>query len=135
MTARPPVLLREHPAMQKVNGIGGFFFTASDPDALGEWYREHLGIERVPQSYDAEVWCQTEGPTVFAPYGADGDGVTPVGPRGWGINFRVDDLDAMAAQLRAAGLEVDVDATVYPNGRFATLADPDGNPVQLWQPA
>jgi glyoxylase I family protein len=50
--------------MQKVNGIGGFFFTASDPDALGEWYREHLGIERVPQSYDAEVWCQTEGPTV-----------------------------------------------------------------------
>ena len=135
MTARPPVLLREHPAMQKVNGIGGFFFTASDPDALGEWYREHLGIERVPQSYDAEVWCQTEGPTVFAPYGADGDGVTPVGPRGWGINFRVDDLDAMAAQLRAAGVEVDVDATVYPNGRFATLADPDGNPVQLWQPA
>jgi predicted enzyme related to lactoylglutathione lyase len=135
VTARPPVLLREDPAMQKVNGIGGFFFTASDPDALGEWYREHLGIERVPQSYDAEVWCQTEGPTVFAPFGADGDGVTPVGPRGWGINFRVDDLDAMAAQLRAAGLEVDVDATVYPNGRFATLADPDGNPVQLWQPA
>jgi predicted enzyme related to lactoylglutathione lyase len=121
--------------MQKVNGIGGFFFTASDPDALGEWYREHLGIDRVPQSYDAEVWCQTEGPTVFAPFGADGDGVTPVGPRGWGINFRVDDLDAIVAQLQAAGVQVDVDATVYPNGRFATLADPDGNPVQLWQPA
>ena len=119
--------------MQKVNGIGGFFFTASDPDTLGDWYRDHLGIARVPGIYDAEVWEQDAGPTVFARFGAD-DG-SPVGPRGWGINFRVDDLDAMVEQLRASGVAVDVDATVYPNGRFATLADPDGNAIQLWQPA
>ena len=123
------------PRMQKVNGIGGFFFTASDPDALGEWYRTHLGIDRVPQSYDADVWRQAEGPTVFAPFGAETDGGSPVGPRGWGINFRVDDLDAMAAQLRDAGIEVAVDDTIYPNGRFASLQDPDGNAVQLWEPA
>jgi predicted enzyme related to lactoylglutathione lyase len=50
------------------------------------------------------------------------------------INFRVSDLDAMVAQLRANESEVEVDAEVYPNGRFASLTDPEGNPIQLWEP-
>ncbi len=50
------------------------------------------------------------------------------------INFRVRDLDAIVAQLRAAGVAVAVDAEQYPNGRFARLADPEGNPIELWQP-
>lgn len=49
------------------------------------------------------------------------------------INFRVRDLDAMVAQLQATGIEVDVDPNEYPNGRFARLEDPEGNPIQLWQ--
>ena len=51
------------------------------------------------------------------------------------INFRVSDLDAMAEQLRAAGIEVTVDETVHPNGRFARLHDPEGNPIELWEPS
>lgn len=51
------------------------------------------------------------------------------------INFRVRDLDAMVMQLRGAGIAVDVDATLYPNGRFARLHDPDGNSIELWEPA
>jgi predicted enzyme related to lactoylglutathione lyase len=51
------------------------------------------------------------------------------------INFRVRDLDKMAAQLRAAGIEVAIDSQTYPNGRFASLKGPEGNPIQLWQPA
>ncbi len=50
------------------------------------------------------------------------------------INFRVRDLDRMVAQLRDRGVKVDVDAQAYPNGRFARLSDPEGNPIQLWQP-
>jgi hypothetical protein len=50
-------------------------------------------------------------------------------------NFRVEDLDAMVAQLRDAAIDVKVDAEVYPNGRFAQLADPEGNAIQLWEPA
>ena len=50
------------------------------------------------------------------------------------INFRVRDLDKMVAQLRDRGIAVEVDSEVYPNGRFARLADPEGNPIQLWQP-
>lgn len=52
----------------------------------------------------------------------------------WMINFRVNDLDAMAAQLRDAGIEVEIENEEYPNGRFARLVDPEGNPIQLWEP-
>lgn len=52
----------------------------------------------------------------------------------WMVNFRVTDLAAMVAQLRAADVEVEVDPDVYPNGIFARLADPEGNPIQLWEP-
>jgi glyoxylase I family protein len=58
-----------------------------------------------------------------------------LGPSGWGINFRVADLDGFVDQLRAAGIEVEVDPETYPNGRFAALHDPEGNAIQLWQPA
>jgi predicted enzyme related to lactoylglutathione lyase len=124
---------REAAAMERVDGIGGFFFTAEDPAGLGRWYAEHLGIDEVPQAYDAEVWVQQAGETVFAPFPAGTDGA-PVGPTGWGINFRVRDLPAMVAQLRDAGIEVEVDETEYPNGWFAQLSDPEGNAIQLWQP-
>ena len=119
--------------MERVDGIGGFFFTARDPAGLARWYAEHLGIAEVPTSYDAEVWTQAAGETVFAPFPADA-GDVPVGPSGWGLNFRVRDLPAMVTQLRASGIEVEVDPTEYPNGWFAQLADPEGNAIQLWQP-
>jgi glyoxylase I family protein len=120
--------------MEKVTGIGGFFFRAKDPKALGHWYLQHLGISLTPSSYEDSVWQQDAGPTVFDPQPETSDffkGTDKV----WMLNFRVRDLDKMAAQLRAAGIAVDIDAQSYPNGRFASLHDPDGNPIQLWQPA
>ena len=120
--------------MQRVDGIGGIFFKAADPATLSQWYATHLGIDPPPQSYEEPVWLQAEGPTVFAPFAAE-DGDNPyLGPTGWGINFRVSDLDAMVAQLRSAQIEVEVDGEVYPNGRFAQLHDPEGNAIQLWEP-
>jgi len=51
------------------------------------------------------------------------------------VNFRVHDIDKMVAQLRTAGIEVK-DPESYGNiGRFARLHDPEGNPIELWQPA
>jgi len=52
----------------------------------------------------------------------------------WMINFRVRSLDAMVSQLRASGVDVTVDPQTYPNGQFARLYDPEGNPVELWEP-
>lgn len=50
------------------------------------------------------------------------------------INFRVQNLDTMVKQLRAANIDVLIDSETYPNGQFARLQDPEGNPVELWQP-
>lgn len=119
--------------MERVTGIGGFFFVARDPDSLSRWYAEHLGVETPPQNYGDPSWRQDAGSTVFAPM----DGTAPhFGKAGstWSINFRVADLDAMVQQLRAAGIDVEVNPEVYPNGRFASLSDPEGNGIELWQP-
>jgi len=51
------------------------------------------------------------------------------------VNFRVRNLDAMTAQLRAAGITAKMDEQHYPNGCFARLNDPEGNAIELWQPA
>jgi glyoxylase I family protein len=116
-----------------VDGIGGFFFRARDPETLAIWYRERLGIKTVPKDYGEEAWRQQEGETVFAPFSQDSQMIGPP-EHTWMINFRVDDLDAMVTQLRDAGETVEVDAERYPNGRFAELRDPEGNGIQLWLP-
>jgi predicted enzyme related to lactoylglutathione lyase len=119
--------------MEKVAGIGGIFFRASDPAALKQWYQQHLGVTLTPTDYDQQPWRQEAGATVFEPFPRDTDYFGRA-EQAWMINFRVRNLDAMAAQLRAAGIEVKVDPQSYPNGRFARLADPEGNPIELWEP-
>ena len=120
-------------SMQQVIGIGGLFFRAKDPTALGKWYRENLGIDLVPADYNQQPWRQEAGPTVFAPFPNDSDYFGNA-EKNWMVNFRVRDLDAMVAQLRAARIDVSVDPENYPNGRFARLHDPEGNPIELWEP-
>lgn len=119
--------------MEKVTGIGGLFFRAHDPKAMGLWYQQHLGISLMPTALNDPVWQQEAGPTIFAPFeqttGYFGDAT-----KSWMVNFRVRNLERMAAQLQAAGIEVKVDPQTYPNGRFARLHDPEGNPIELWQP-
>ncbi len=119
--------------MEKVTGFGGFFFRAKDPKALAKWYEDNLGITQVPDSYDVQPWRQEAGTTVFAPFKQD---TTYFGDpsKMWMINFRVRSMDKMVAQLRAKGIAVEVNPEVYPNGRFAKLNDPEGNPIELWEP-
>jgi hypothetical protein len=119
---------------ERVLGIGGLFFRANDPKSLAEWYRVHLGVAPVPTSYGQPSWHTEAGTTVFAPFSQTtkyfGDP-----HQVWMVNFRVRSLDRMAAQLRAAGIEVKLDPEHYPNGRFARIHDPEGNPIELWEPA
>jgi len=119
--------------MEVVLGIGGMFFRARDPDALAAWYREHLGITTVPANYEDPIWQQQAGPTAFAPF-EESTSYFGNPRRQWMVNFRVRSLAAMVAQLRAAGIAVQIDPQTYPNGRFARLEDPEGNPIELWEP-
>lgn len=113
-----------------VAGIGGFFFRARDPEMLRAWYVEHLAVGSVPYG----AWDTQDGPSVFSPFPADSD-YFPV-DRPWMLNLRVDDLDDLCARLRGAGVEVrtNPDWDMPGIGRFARIADPEGNPIELWQP-
>lgn len=116
--------------MEKVTGIGGFFFRASDTDALTAWYRDNLGIDDMTQS----VWQQHAGPTVFAPFAENTDYFAA--DKRWMLNLRVADMDAMIAQLQTAGVTVETRSEWNSEiGRFARIHDPEGNPVELWEPA
>ncbi len=118
--------------MQRVLGLGGVFVRARDAVALARWYAEHLGV--ADGLHGEEVWRPEPGPTLFAPFPQDTEkfGDARVG---WMLNFRVGDLDAMLAQLRAAGVEVEPETQDEPGvGRFGWLRDPEGNRVELWEP-
>ena len=119
---------------ERVLGIGGLFFRSRDPEKLAQWYHDHLGILPVPSDYDRPVWEQAAGPTVFAAFAMDTDYFGSK-QQAWMVNFRVRSLDAMVAQLQASHIEVKVDPEIYPNGRFARLHDPEGNPIELWEPS
>lgn len=112
--------------MAKAIGIGGVFFRAKDNKSLAQWYLTHLGIE--------EFWTQQAGFTVFSPFKESSDYFAA--DKQWMINFRVDDLDALMEQLREAGIEIETKAEwdTLETGRFARIHDPEGNPIELWEP-
>lgn len=118
--------------MAQVNGIGGFFFRSNDPTALSEWYATHLGVT----GQSGAPWQQEAGYTVFAPFPKD-TAYFGRDSQGWMLNFRVDDLDAMLAQLDAVGITAEQRAEwdAQGIGRFARIHDPEGNPIELWEPA
>ena len=117
-----------------VLGFGGFFFRSDDPERLEEWYEKALGIKGTGPDDSQEPWVPDSGPLVFKPFerstGMFGD------PKfSFMLNFRVRDLDATVNHLRSMGVTVNVDPENYPYGRFAELKDPEGNPIQLWEPS
>jgi glyoxylase I family protein len=119
--------------MEKVTGIGGVFFRARNPAAISRWYAEHLGVTEPPTEDGAQPWTQSAGPTAWAPFPEDTDYFRRP-DKAWMINFRVRDLEAMLAQLRAAGVAVEDPVDFPPIGRFARLADPEDNQIELWEP-
>jgi predicted enzyme related to lactoylglutathione lyase len=117
--------------MERVLGIGGYFLRAADPAALGAWYRECLGLD----ADEHGLWRQEAGPTVFATFASETDYFGSRAQQAM-INFRVGDLDAMLAQLRAKGADVaDETQDMEGVGRFGWVTDPEGNRIELWQPA
>jgi catechol 2,3-dioxygenase-like lactoylglutathione lyase family enzyme len=121
-------------AMQRVLGIGGIFFKAQDPKGLQSWYEQHLGL---PTDADGYVVFRTAGSgeeAVWAPFAADTAYFAP-STAPFMVNFRVDHLDAMLDQLRAQGVEIQGGPEGTEQGRFAWLLDPEGNKIELWEPA
>ena len=115
-----------------VTGIGGFFFRAKDPKGLAAWYQTYLGINLAPTDMEMMPWVAEGGVTVFAPFDMDTDYFPK--DRAFMLNFRVESLDEALHDLRAAGIEISHEQAMDGVGRFARIHDPEGNPVELWEP-
>jgi predicted enzyme related to lactoylglutathione lyase len=122
-----------------VIGMGGYFFRSKDPEKLTAWYRDHLGVgggcgvDEDGQSNEY-LWHHQGGPMVFSPFKHDTD-YFPAEKQVM-INLRVRDMDDVLAKLRAAGIEIITKSEWDEGGigRFARIYDPEGNPIELWEP-
>ncbi|HZB87419.1 MAG TPA: VOC family protein [Terracidiphilus sp.] len=119
--------------MAKAVGVGGVFLKARDPKALSAWYALHLGIAEQGGGSLVFEGPESAGMTVFAHFAADTT-YFGSGPQQSMVNFRVDNLDELLAQLTAAGVSIDPHRDDHPYGRFAWIIDPEGNRVELWEP-
>jgi predicted enzyme related to lactoylglutathione lyase len=117
--------------------MGGYFFRSKDPTALKAWYKEHLGVgggcgtDEKGQSNEW-VWFTQGGPMVFEPFKEATD-YFPAEKTAM-VNLRVSDLDGLLGQLRGAGIEIAREESMEGVGRFARIHDPEGNPIELWEP-
>ena len=120
--------------MGKVKGIGGVFFKVKDTAATRDWYKEHLGLNTDDYGTNFE-WRQADegtekGFTQWSPFKSDSDYFD----ESFMINYRVDDLEGMVAELREKGVTIVDDIETYDYGKFVHILDGNGMKVELWEP-
>ncbi|MFZ6724441.1 VOC family protein [Undibacterium sp. MH2W] len=124
--------------MKRVVGIGGLFIKSKNPDALRAWYRDHLGFDVNPWGGVVFTPSTELGPlesqkTAWSLFAEDSTYFAP-STQSFMINYRVDDLHALLAQLKEEGCDVDNKIDESDFGKFGWVMDPEGNRVELWEP-
>ena len=123
--------------MKKVTGIGGIFFKCKDPKKVRDWYQTHLGLNT--NQYGAVFeWRQgadttKKGFTQWSPFGEKTKYFEP-STKDFMINYRVDDLTALVAQLKAEGVTITDSIETFDYGKFVHILDIEGNKIELWEP-
>lgn len=123
--------------MKRVTGIGGIFFKCENAKSILHWYHEHLGISPVGESGVFE-WKQKDKPDnfghmVWAPF-EEGTNYFAPSKKGFMVNYRVENLEALIEQLRKEGVDVVGEIERYNHGKFGWVMDPEGNKIELWEP-
>ena len=124
--------------MKKVTGLGGIFFKCTDPAKMNDWYAKNLGLETSP--YGANFhWREMENPentgtTVWSTFPQDTPYFKPSN-KDFMINYRVQNIEALVEQLKADGVQIVDELAVYEYGKFIHIMDPEGNAIELWEPA
>lgn len=124
--------------MKKVTGIGGIFFKSKDPDAIKKWYQDHLGLPVDPYGASFE-WRREDDPskkgtTIWSPFKETTQYFEP-SEKQFMINYRVENLEPLVAELKTAGVTIVDEIQSYDYGKFVHILDPEGNKIELWEPA
>lgn len=134
ITDHPPIKQKK---MKKVTGIGGIFFKCKDPEKMRSWYQEHLGLNT--NEYGAVFeWHQgadstKKGFTQWSPFKETTKYFEP-STKEFMINYRVENLEALVAQLKSEGVTVLDEIESFDYGKFVHIADVEGNKIELWEP-
>ena len=124
--------------MSRVVGIGGVFIKAKDPGALRAWYSKHLGMDIEEWGGMAFSWDRPDGPgangtTIWSVFEESSDYFAPSSAR-FMVNYIVNDIYAVLAELRSEGCNVDAKTEESEYGKFGWIMDPEGNRIELWEP-
>ena len=123
--------------MKKVTGIGGIFFKCDDPNAVKEWYNQHLGLEAGPYGASFE-WIDANNPENkgITQWNVNSQAAKLYEPstKDFMINYRVDDLEALVQELKNGNVTILDEIATYDYGKFVHILDLEGNKIQLWDP-
>lgn len=122
----------------KVTGIGGIFFFTDNPAETRSWYAENLGLKvndygstfesrdfHNPDQINALQWSPFKnGSEYFAP-----------SKKEFMINYRVQNIEGLVEKLKANGVTVLDEIESFDYGKFVHIMDPEGNKIELWEPA
>ena len=123
--------------MKKVTGIGGIFFKCNDPKAMNAWYTQNLGLDNKGWGVNfewRELDSDTQGSTAWSAFPADTKYFEPSN-KDFMINYRVEDLASLVEQLKKDGVTIVDEIQDSEYGKFVHILDPEGNKVELWEPA
>ena len=124
--------------MAKITGVGGVFLKSKkDHKALAAWYQKHLGMPLEPWGGAALHWpddhAEDKGATAWHVAEPNTKWFSP-SESSFMINYRIDNMDEMIAQLKNGSIEILKGPEFHENGKFAWIMDPEGNKVELWEP-
>lgn len=124
--------------MKKVTGIGGIFFKCKDPNAMNDWYKTHLGFDSSQYGTSFE-WREAadpakKGTTQWSTFAETTKYFAP-STKDFMINYRVENLEALVAQLKEEGVTIVDNIESFDYGKFVHIIDPEGNKIELWEPA
>jgi predicted enzyme related to lactoylglutathione lyase len=134
--------LTSHPItiriMKRVTSLGGIFFKCDDVAKQKAWYEKHLGLPMSPYGTTFE-WIEADGSlkkgsTTWAPFDKATKYFDP-SDKSFMINYRVENLAWLVEQLKLEGVTILDDIEKYEYGSFVHILDPEGNKVELWEPA
>lgn len=121
----------------KATGIGGIFFRCKDPDAVKEWYGKHLGLAITPYGSSMEFRNAHRPEEInylqWSPFKEATDYFEP-SKKEFMINYRVQHLEKLIENLKAAGVTVVDDIQTFDYGKFVHIMDLEGNKIELWEP-